>query len=102
MILCSVMLSCCKESPKKYNSPSSKAEKTESSSSSAVLTDVDGIILKKHENTYTNEYFFTIELSNGKVFDWETTRPKFVQKNEGDAVHFEYIRRDRFSDKALN
>jgi hypothetical protein len=108
MLLCSVMLSCCKEAPKKYNAPTSKAaQKVESenknSENSGLLWDVDGVIVTKHYVETRNDYFFTVKLtSNGKVFDWEVNRAKYSSKEVGDAVHFEYIRKDRFSDKALN
>lgn len=61
-----------------------------------------GIIIQKYETT-NDKYYYVITLNNypNNPFEWRVSRPKWYSKKVGDKVFFEYLRKDRLSNKAL-
>lgn len=66
------------------------------------IYNMDGVIFKKVGPVDWQYYYFFIKLDNNKLVKWKTTEIKFHSKDIGDKVHFEFLRKDRFSDKAIN
>lgn len=63
------------------------------------IYDVNGVILdKKVEENGCNGtlYYFFIELETGEFMKWGVTEVKYMYKDKGDAVWFDYLRKDRF------
>lgn len=71
-----------------------------------IIHDVYGRIISKYTIGKKGcgcdrKYYFSIKLSNGDVFDWETIKSKWDLKNKNDGVYFDYLRKDRFSNKSI-
>ena len=66
-----------------------------------MVYDINGVILEKYELN-NGDYIFLIKLENGKYIEWETTRMKYKLKDVGYDVHFDFLREDRYSDKAID
>jgi len=66
------------------------------------IYDIGGEIFKKVYRKDWDDYFFYIKLDNGGLIEWETKAIKYHSKEVGDRVHFEFLRTDRFSDKAID
>jgi len=78
-----------------------KAEENKKDSKRLVYN-INGVIFKKVYKDSRDEYIFYIELENGGLIEWETTGIKYDAKEVGSAVNFEYLRKDRYSDKAID
>ena len=70
--------------------------------SKRLIYDINGVIFKKVYDKYLGDYYFYIKLENGGLVEWETTGIKYSAKEIGDSVHFEYLLKNRFSNKAIN
>ena len=94
----------CVEEEKKTTRKGKKKAQTEKTVSSddtdRIVHNIDGVIQEKYELT-NGAYIFLIKLENGKYIEWETTRVKYKLKDVTDKVHFDFLAKERFSDKAL-
>jgi len=80
-----------------------KAKAEENKKDSKILAyNINGVIFKKIYKSNSDDYYFYIKLDNGGLVEWETTGIKYDAKEIGDKVHFEYLRKDRYSDKAID
>lgn len=68
------------------------------------IFDISGSIYKKiiDDEECSKGYYFYIKLNNDKLIKWKTTDIKYHNKEVGDGVYFEYLRKDRYSDKAID
>lgn len=107
-------VSCCKDTPKEQQIKRQKVKaekvkelrkeaKQEDKKNDDLVYDLGGEIFKKIlPNEYSSRYYFYIKLDNNKLLKWQTTDIKFHSKEIGDRVKFDYLRKDRFSDEALD
>lgn len=63
---------------------------------------IGGVIFKKEYEEIFDHYYFYIKLDNDKLIEWEVTSVKYHYKDVGDTVFFEYLKKERFSDKAID
>lgn len=106
-MIVSLMVSCKDDGPRKIGTNKSRAQqieqvKVEAKDYDKFVYDVTGKIYHKEiSEGCGTEYYFYIELEDGNVLEWETTAAKYVRKNVGDPVRFDYLRKSRFSNEAL-
>ena len=107
LVIVSLIVSCKDSGPKKIGTSNSKIEQPSTKSTERdyerFVYDVDGVIYGKKETTSecSKKYYLYIELKDGNVFEWEITEARYKRKNIGSPIHFDFLRIDRFSNKAL-
>lgn len=111
VLIVSLIVSCKDSGPRKMGTNKARVEKknsaakaneTQSKNHEKFVYDVNGVIYAKEiTDGCSNGYYFYIELEDGNVFEWETTAAKYARKNVGDPVHFDHLRKSRFSNEAL-
>lgn len=87
-----------------YKKKAEKTKKLEKSNtkekSDRLVYNVSGTIYDKHEGQ-SGGYYFLITLDSGESFKWKTTLAKYKLKDKGSRVHFDYLAKERISDKAI-
>lgn len=107
LVIVSLIVSCKESGPRKMGTNNARAKKqeqiqVESKNLDKFVYDVNGVIYAKEiTDGCIDGYYFYIELEDKNVFEWETTAAKYARKKIGDTVHFDYLRRSRFSNEAL-
>lgn len=107
LVIVSLIISCKDSGPRKMGTNKARVQKreqtqVESKNLDKFVYDVNGVIYAKEiAGGCSNGYYFYIELEDGNVFEWETTAAKYARKKIGDAVHFDYLRKSRFSNEAI-